>query len=379
MVRQTHLAHGAPVFREPGGVASATIADLTTQTWQSAHDYLRALPNGTKGKIKKLKFDGLDFGDIVQALNARFTLNPSGARKFRSLSQVGLVAARKPKRLLVNIGANNGLWDIAFEANPRGRVVFRHDLKVLARQLSALPAEVEHIYFNNLGLPSSVPNLMPLPDLIERDETNKPGKGKYYRRYENRFGFGYGSMTGRQLEALDRHVTKVNAQARKILEDAFAGDKRLHFVDLAALLQSYDSKHQKRTAKNVVKLANRKTITNVMTEGGLLGGFGRGGSQGLDGMHPTVVGYGLMAQQVLDAITKAEPGVSATRIDLNKAFRRDKLLNDIPKIWGLGLWLWRDIRRALAGQALSPADGDHEKAFCEVMAACAQTVGRRGR
>ena len=290
------------LFFENLAVASATIADLTTQTWQSAHDYLRALPNGTKSKIKKLKFDGLAFGDIVQALNARFTLNPSGKRAFRSLSQLGLVAARQPRRLLVNIGANNGLWDIAFEANPRGRVVFRRDLKALARQLSALPADVEHIYFNNLGLPSSVPNLMPLPDLIEQHETNKPGKGKYYRRYENRFGFGYGSMTGQQLERLDRHVTKVNAQAREILEDAFAGDKRLHFVDLAALLQSYDSKHQKRTARNVVKLANGKTITNVMTEGdflGLFGGFRRGGSQGLDGMHPTVVGYGLMAHRVI--------------------------------------------------------------------------------
>ena len=39
---------------------------------------------------------------------------------------------------------------------------------------------------------------------------------------------------------------------------------------------------------------------------------------------------------------------------------------------------WRDVRRALAGQFLSPADQDHEKAFCEVVAACAQTVGRRG-
>ena len=85
-----------------------------------------------------------------------------------------------------------------------------------------------------------------------------------------------------------------------------------------------------------------------------------------------------MAQQVLDAITKAEPGVPPAQIDFDDAFDRDKLLNDMPKIWGPGLWLWRDVRRALAGQFLSPADQDHEKAFCEVVAACAQTVGRRG-
>ncbi len=35
------------LFFENVAVASATIADLTTQTWQSAQDYLRALPTGT--------------------------------------------------------------------------------------------------------------------------------------------------------------------------------------------------------------------------------------------------------------------------------------------------------------------------------------------
>ncbi|MDH3472797.1 MAG: hypothetical protein OEM59_03810 [Rhodospirillales bacterium] len=358
-------------------VASATIADLYSHSWQSADDYLKGLPRGAKGKIKKLEFGGLEFGAIVQALNTRFTLNPSGRRAFRELTQVGLAAARRPRRLLVNIGANNGLWEIAFEANPRGRVVYRRDLKMLAGALNALPPEVEHIYFNNLGLPSSVPNLMPLPDHVELDEANKPGQGKYYGRYENRFGFGYGSMTGRQLERLDKHLREVNKEACKILRDAFDNRARLHFVDLAELLSSYDSKHQKRTASNVVKLANEKTITNVMIEAGLFGNFRRGGSQDLDGMHPTVVGYALMAQRVLDTIAAAEPGVTPGKIDLDAAFDRDKLLNGMPDIWSLGLWLWRDVRRALAGHAASPAKDDDEKALCEIMAASARGLGRR--
>lgn len=357
-------------------VASATIADLYSDSWSTADDAIRRLPAGAKGRIKKFKLDGLNLGAIVQDLNTRFTLNPSGRAAFAGLTQVDLVAARKPKRLLVNIGANNGLWDIAFEANPRGKVTFKADMKKLAQALNALPPEVEHVYFNNLALPRTVPNLMPLPDRVEWDEARKPGKGKYYARYENRFGTGYGSMTGKQLEKLDKHLAAVNREAARILADSFDDKRRLHIVDMAELLSSYDAKHQKRTAKNVVKLENGKTITNVMINAGLLGGFRRGGTMGLDGMHPTVVGYGLMAQQVLDAIVRAEPGVTAAKVDLDLAFERDKLLNDVPWIWNPGLWLWRDVRRALAKGEPPPIEDEDDRTLCMVMDASARCIRR---
>lgn len=357
-------------------VASATIGDLHTQTWQTSDDFLRTLPPGAKNRIKKLNIGEIKLSTTIQALNARFTLNPSGKAAFRNLSQVGMVAARKPKRLLVNIGSNNGLWDIAFECNPKGRMTFKGEMQKLAQELNALPPDVEHIYFNNLGLPSTVPNLMPLPDTIEWDEARKPGKGKYYKTYENRFGFGYGSMTGQQLKQLDQHIAAVNKEVAQILTAAFDNPARIHFVDVAKLLQSFDSKHQKRTAKNVLKLNNGKTITNVMINAGLFGNFRRGGTQGLDGMHATVVGYGLMAQQVLDAIEKAETGIKPARIDLNAAYDRDQLLNDMPQVWNLGLWLWRDIRRARAEGRPDPVEGPEDEALRDVMTMACQSTGR---
>lgn len=353
-------------------VASATIADLYTQTWQTSDDFLKSLPPGAKNKIKKFDLAEIKLSPTIQSLNARFTLNPSAKADLKNLTQVGMVAARKPKRLLVNIGSNNGLWDIAFEANPKGRMVYKAEMKKLAQALNALPPEVEHIYFNNLGLPSTVPNLMPLPDTIEWDENKKPGKGKYYDAYENRFGFGYGSMTGQQLKKLDEHIAEVNKDTESILKSAFDKPSRLHFVDIAKLLQSYDSKHQKRTAKNVVKLANGKTITNVMINASLFGNFRRGGTQSLDGMHATTVGYGLMAQQVLDRIAKAESGVRPKKVDLDSAFDRDKLLNDMPGIWNAGLWLWRDIRRARAEDRPDPVEGAEDEAFRDVMSIAAE-------
>ncbi len=350
-------------------VASSTIADLYTATWRTADDDLGNLPRRAWGKIKKLKFDDVDFAATIKALNIRFTLNPSADAALKNLTQVDLAAARKPKRLLVNIGSNNGLWDMAFKAKPGARMKFKGELRQLAAKLSALPAEVEHIYFNNLGLPSTVPNLMPLPDMIEWDEDSKPGKGNYYEKYENRFGLVYGSLTGAQLRKLDERVRLANREAREILRRAFGNGRRLHFVDLETFLLKYDAKHQKRTRGNVVKLKNDKTLTNVMLNAGIFGGFRHGGTQGLDGMHPTVVGYAMMAQQVLNAIKQAEPGTTPSAIDLDEAFRRDKLLTDLPWIWNTGLWLWRDIRRARAGSDPEPVNDDDDAAVRDIFAA----------
>ncbi len=356
---------GRPLF-ENVSVAGSTIADLYEQTWQKADDFLKKLPAGTKAKIKNFQLSPT----IVKALNNRFTLNPMGRAGLKNMSQIELVAARKPKRLLINIGSNNGLWDMAFDGKANGSMTYKKQLRKLAKKLNQLPADVEHIYFNNLALPSAVPNLMPLPDMVEWDENKKPGKGKYYGQYENRFGLKYGSMTGVQLAVLDNDVRDANADIKAILNAAFDNPSRLHFVDLAKMLSDFDSKHQKRAASNVIKLKNRKTLTNVMNNAGPFGGFARGGFQGLDGMHPTLVGYGVMAQRVLNEIKRYE-GTRTVKINLDDAFEKDSLLTNMPAIWSFGLWLWRDIRRATADNQTLAVDQADEQAICDIFtAAC---------
>ena len=64
-------------------VASATIADLYTQTWQTSDDFLKSLPPGAKNKIKKLNLGQIKLSPTIQALNARFTLNPSAKPAFQ--------------------------------------------------------------------------------------------------------------------------------------------------------------------------------------------------------------------------------------------------------------------------------------------------------
>lgn len=136
---------------------------------------MKAQPRNLASRLRKFEFKDIDFSRLIQMLNTRFTLNPSGSAKFADLSQVALVEHRLPKRLLVNIGANNGLWDIAFEANPNCKLIMADEMKILAHCLSNLPKDVKSIFFNLLPPPSTVPNLMPIPDHIEWSK--KAGQG----------------------------------------------------------------------------------------------------------------------------------------------------------------------------------------------------------
>ena len=352
-------------------IASATVADLYADSPARAErDVLSQLPPDFVKRLGRFDFEGVNLGRVMQALNTRFTLNPGGLDAFMDMSPVDQVAARRPKRLLVNIGSNNGLWDLAFEANPNARIVWHDELRELGRRLNALPSDVEHIYFNTLGPPSTVPNLMPTDD-DNIDELSKPPAGGYYRGYENRFGFGYGTISGDQMATLDDHIRTENAAAQQILTDAFDDPGRLHFVDMFGLLKEYDAKHAGDSAG--IRLRNQKLLRNVMLEAQsgpvarLTGRFRMGGLMGLDGMHPTVPGYALMANRVLDTITAHEPGVSVEKTDVNDAFSWDTLLTDVPGIWAIGLWLWRDVRRAKARNQPPAALGRSDNAKAQTL------------
>ena len=350
-------------------IAGTTFADLTDDTAAKAHNRIaKRLKKHGKKALTTLSTD-VPISDLFLDLNTRFVLNPMGIAALEKKSQVAQVAMRRPERLLVNIGANNGLWNMAFAADPTGKMCF-DGLDKLAKQLNALPAEVKHIYVNNLVLPSTVPNLMPAPP--DSAHYQKPSGGKYHKRYENRVGFEYGSMTGGQLKTLDQRVIAANKKIRDTLRAAFADKRRLHFVDIATLLKIFDSKHKGRTNASAVVLKNGKRLRNYMLDAHPLAfgnNFREGGLAGFDGMHPTVVGYAKMAQLVLDAMVKHE-GIGRPKIDLDRAYANDSLLTDVPGRWNILMWIWRDIRRAQASNEPSAADAETGDGGAAELMAC---------
>jgi hypothetical protein len=81
--------------------------------------YLLQVNKQTKGSqnINQGKTTYLDnLSEFFFAFNTRFILNPSGSQTTPVLSPLEIVANRKPTRLIASIGANNGLWHMAFDA-----------------------------------------------------------------------------------------------------------------------------------------------------------------------------------------------------------------------------------------------------------------------
>jgi hypothetical protein len=60
-------------------------------------------------------------------------------------------------------------------------------------------------------------------------------------------------------------------------------------------------------------------------------------------MHPTMLGYGLMAQQVLAVLGQPVP-----EHFLLDAVHQDWLINHLPGSWTALLYLWRNIRKGSA-------------------------------
>jgi hypothetical protein len=74
-----------------------------------------------------------------------------------------------------------------------------------------------------------------------------------------------------------------------------------------------------------------------------------GGLVALDGVHPTTIGYGVIAQEFLDGMIKAGVVPQKSRIDFAELVKRDSLVSDPPKCvrpevrgfgWGMVGWDW---------------------------------------
>lgn len=349
-------------------VASMDIGDLYAFDWDRRSRQADALTARNAGSIRalaKLEIpDGGGLGDALLGLNTRFTLNPQGREELEGVQAVDLVKAREPEILLLNIGSNEGLFEAGFEANPNltdARVAeIAKKYETLADHLKEVGPGTRKIIVNGLVLPSQTPNLMPAPESISYGG-HLPAADGYFDAYENRMGFGYGTMTGETLKRQDAYVASINANMEEAMRQRL-GD-RVEVIDLAAQLRGLNRKHERLSDDNVIKIG-RTSISNMMLESYIGGGFRWGGFCGLDGMHPSVVGYGRIAKEVLKKI-----GRGVEKIDYEACFRADTLLTDLPGLWTEIMFLYRDYRR-LTDRAEEP----EKKARVDTMQAVARTA-----
>ena len=340
---------GARVF-DNIAFAGSTVQDMYTLTAEEADQQARKF---AKPALEAETIKGLtaNIGDLVIMANGRFTLAPdpelSDANPFRRRTSLEIVAMRKPQRLLVSIGHNNGLIDIVLRAVSAGADHLVSDLTLhypeFIRQVCALPAEVGAIYVNLLPAPSAVSSLMPTSTTTFDTEL-----GRYYDSYETLVCYRYGTYKGKRLYEIDKDIQALNAWIVDQFKTADALN-RVHFVDVFQRMKAVDSKNNGRNATNTF-LVGSKTCTNQCFEANPLpggAGFKGGGLQGLDGVHLTALGNALMANWVLETISAVESKAIAP-LDLSAIASGDPLIRNPPNAWSWALYAFRDIMREVA-------------------------------
>jgi hypothetical protein len=255
--------------------------------------------------------------DMWYALNVCFTLNPRREESLRDRTQMRQVADRKPKTLMVNIGSNEGLFSAAFlgdiaSANQTLPASLTK-MRVLATELSKLPVDVEYIIFNSLVRPRTGSNLMP----ADRPVHIYPGED-YFDAYGPWLFSSQQPITGKTMEDFDELVKQQNYEVRDIMKEKVGS--RLVFVDLYEMSTRYDAKHFQGRTLNI----GDHHLENVPLNGETWS-YG-GGLTGLDNLHPTIPGYSLIADGMLEAMGRTE------RVDKLTALHRDTLLNKIPPL-----------------------------------------------
>jgi lysophospholipase L1-like esterase len=329
-------------------IAQTTINDQSRSTYLNHVSQIQGLIDGLR------QADGIDFETVAklyQAINTSFILNPGRdpASPFADKTPLEIVSMRKPRRLLVNVGINDGIWTVCLLAtndqfSPDDIAISMMDLGARLRDLKTA-GDVDQIYLNLMPKPSCVANLMP-----RRDPDNIPASG-YFPEYLGRLG-QVGGLTGDEMRIIDEEVRELNRQIREEIGDMFAATGGLTFVDTFGKMEARDNKHFRDSAP--IWIGNRRCNNVPLAR---LGPFIRGGLYGLDNLHPSTVGYAVLAEAVCARIQATEGIQPASPIDFAAAFNADSLLTNVPASLDFSTLLINfvvDLGRLFAGPKLGP-------------------------
>lgn len=280
-------------------------------------------------------------------INAEFVLNPMRNRCIERLSPIDQVLLRKPKRLLVNIGSNDGIYRMGLEGvqlfspvtdDYAGRCTCIGDylgvtyLKDVAQLIAKLEAEdeIEAIYVNSLIPPSRIANLVPDPAAGGR---RIPGT-LYFTSYTTDFSVG-GSrrISGEEVRRADEFVAEVVSRLKRLLDEAnarvaakraarpAAADappgpvQKFVLVDVDTLTARYDFKHTPVDERRMLIARGTPGTADVYFDMRALefdqtprvyGNVAAGGFVSFDNMHLTSPGYAVLSSAVLDSIRTNE-------------------------------------------------------------------------
>ena len=298
---------------------------------------------------------------------AHKVLNPGNQRGRRRLTQLDTLKQIHDREgvenLVVFLGANdclgtvfglqvNRMPDDFASDDPEERrqynltfpTVFARDYTFMVDRINAIVGKETRIFVGTVPYVTIPPITRGIGTLPEGENYYD-----YYGRFfanPDRFNPDRNShLTRAQIEEIDRTIDEFNRIIREAV--ARAGDN-WHIVDIAHLLNSLAVKRNQlegspgeplRTYLRSLgiedhPLLNLDSIPSILlleTNDRIRKG---GGLFSLDCIHPTTIGYGLVAEEVLRAMRVAGvPGADPNRLDWQGIIDHDTLLNSPPVLW----------------------------------------------
>lgn len=303
------FAKGEPLFFDNIAIAGATSDQLLCDTagknditWRgvSISTGLFNLPSNLLG--------------WHQAINSTFILNPEdlngvgGDPDLSNLSQMAEVRLRKPVRLLINIGSNDGVWAAGFDGQAPSQQSNEQLIQNMRMIVRLIPVETKFVYIDNLVPPSRVPNFNPLSDA---EPLHICGNDKVYlSMYQTYLSLPPPTVNVTAQEAcnLDLAVDKLNADikeamidelAKRVAQEPQAANINLRFIDFNRLLWGYDRKDTPNGQTLDVQWGSAELQLDNRVDHPIPHS---GGITGYDDMHPTLIMYGRGAQEIISSI-----------------------------------------------------------------------------
>jgi hypothetical protein len=286
-------------------VAGDLISDLYQQSATNSQGTIDGITSDGATLINVAKEKKIP--DLHIAINARFVLNPSQDPAFADFTQMDWVRKRLPKRLIVQIGHNHGLYSVGEDAvvpdagvtgPDTSGILYFDQWTELAKQLAALPGDVKQIVICLLPKVGAVANLRP----VSAERTDG-----YATAYEPVFSIDPNTLNGPELANVDKSIRDANATMQDIMNTAAAATGttgRMKFISIYDIFDKLDFKNTLDSSKRVTIPGRPKIDNFYVHRTGLFHGFQlvAGGFENLDGMHASGAGYSLLACKIMDQL-----------------------------------------------------------------------------
>ena len=305
-----------------------------------------------------------DIGGLHLGINGRYVLNPSQNPAFENLTPLSWVQVRQPKRLFIQIGHNNGLYQIGADADPK-RLNFTQDnrngdkffdsFQTIAKAVAELPDAVELIVVALLPKVGTVANLRP--------SSNARSDG-YAESYSPVFSTSATVVPGATLAQVDQQIANANARIVDLFQQAARAVgrvDRLKFLDVFKLFETIDYKNTLAPGKRIVIDQDHVIDNNYLAESlvpelpspagqpPLRKMLNQGGFQSIDGMHPTGCGYSVVASWAMNLLNL--PNNDLARL-LQQSLIDDTLVNDVPLKLELLVAVLGELQRSARGGSI---------------------------